>query len=417
LGELENHDLDAYRKAAGRIGRIAGRHKIKTLSFYYDGPETNPITSAIIEGVVLGSYRYLEYKTEKDKCKDTLESVSIVVPQRGKIRQAESGMTRGQIISSAVTYCRDLVTAPGNALYPESFAKIAQKLAKENKLKCRVLTPADIRKQNMGALEAVAMGAEHKPRFVVLEYNGKKSGDPIVLIGKGITFDSGGISLKAGLDMGEMKGDMTGAAVVMMTLVAAAQLGAKANLVALMPLAENMPSGTATRPGDIIESRAGHTIEVINTDAEGRLILADALDYADTFQPQAVIDIATLTGAALYILGYAGAPVVGTSQKLMDNLRASSQRTGEKVWELPLWQEFADLMKSPVADIKNSAGKTAGTLAAASFLNKFVKDWPWAHIDIAYCDIEKSGQPYIPKGATGFGVRLLVDLISHWKKL
>jgi len=184
-----------------------------------------------------------------------------------------------------------------------------------------------------------------------------------------------------------------------------------------LPLAENMPSGGASRPGDIITSRAGQTIEIISTDAEGRLILADALDYADTFNPQAVIDIATLTGAALYILGYAGAPFVGTNQKLNDGLRAAAERTGEKIWELPLWNEFAEQMKSPVADLKNSGGKPSGTLAASSFLKKFVKDWPWAHIDIAYCDVEPSGKPYVPKGPTGFGIRLLVDLLCHWKKL
>ncbi len=418
IGDVDGgDDLNAYREAGGRIGTMCRRHKITSVSFFYDGPETNPVTSAIVEGVVLGSYRYLEYKTDKDKDKDRLASVSVVVPQKGKLRQAEVGLARGEIISSSVAYCRDLVGTPGNDLYPESFAAIADKLAREHKVKCRILSPSEIKKQKMGALEAVAKGSDRKPRFVVLEYNGKKNDKPIVLVGKGITFDSGGISLKAGPGMGEMKGDMTGAAVVMMTLMTAARLGAQVNLVALMPLAENMPSGGATRPGDIVKSRAGHTIEIVNTDAEGRLILADALDFADTFNPQAVIDIATLTGAALYVLGYAGAPFVGTNPKLNENLVAASNRTGEKIWELPLWPEFADLMKSPVADIKNSAGKPAGTLAAASFLKKFVKDWPWAHIDIAYCDVEPKGKPYVPTGPTGFGVRLLVDLISHWKKL
>jgi leucyl aminopeptidase len=178
-----------------------------------------------------------------------------------------------------------------------------------------------------------------------------------------------------------------------------------------------MPSGGATRPDDIITSRAGYTIEVINTDAEGRLVLADALDYANSLNPQAVIDIATLTGAAVYILGYEGAPFVGTNHKLNENLRSAADRTGERIWELPLWPEFSDLMKSDIADIKNSAGKHAGTLAAASFLKKFTGDWPWAHIDIAYCDVELKGRPYIPKGSTGFGVRLLLDLILNWRKV
>jgi leucyl aminopeptidase len=217
--------------------------------------------------------------------------------------------------------------------------------------------------------------------------------------------------------MGEMKGDMTGAAVVLATISALARLKTKVNVVALLPLAENMPSGRALRPGDIITSRAGLTIEIISTDAEGRLILADALDYADKFKPQAVIDIATLTGAAIYILGYEGAPFVGTNKKLNDNIRAAAARSAERVWELPLWPEFGDLMKSPIADLKNSGGRPAGTLTASSFLKRFVKDWPWAHIDIAYCDLEPSGRPYIPKGPTGIGVRLLIDLLENWKRV
>jgi leucyl aminopeptidase len=418
IGKTDEATTETYRRAVGRIGKLALRHKLKSVSFYYNGRDTNPIASAIVEGFVLGSYRFLDYKT-KDDDKDEIEGLTLVVPQRGKLRQAEVGAARGEIISDGVCHCRDLVATPGNDLYPESFAKHAQKLAKTFKFDCKVLGPADIRKEKMGALYAVGKGSEKLPRFVILKYNGnpKSKAKPVVLIGKGITFDSGGISLKPGLAMDEMKGDMTGAAVVMMALTTAARLEARVNLVALMPLAENMPSGVATRPGDIVTTRAGHTVEIINTDAEGRLILADALDYATTFDPQAVIDIATLTGAAVYILGYSGAPIAGNNPRLNDNLRAASNRTGERIWELPLWDDFADLMKSQIADIKNSAGKTAGTLAAASFLKKFIGDWPWTHIDIAYCDLEPKGQPYVPKGPTGFGVRLLVDLISHWKKV
>lgn len=418
IGKIDEATTDTYRRAAGRIGRLALRHKLDSVSFYYDGRETNPIATAIVEGFVLGSYRFLDYKSDNDE-KGGIDSLTLVVPQKGKLRQAEAGMARGEIISDGVCHCRDLVATPGNDLYPESFARHAQNLAKQYKLDCRILGPSEIKKEKMGALHAVGKGSDRSPRFVILKYRGmpKSKAKPVVLVGKGITFDSGGISLKPGLNMGEMKGDMTGAAVVMMALITAARLKAGTNLVALMPLAENMPSGMATRPGDIVTSRAGHTVEIINTDAEGRLILADALDYANSLNPQAVIDIATLTGAAIYILGYAGAPIAGNNSRLNDNLRAASDRTGERIWELPLWDDFADLMKSRIADIKNSAGKTAGTLAAASFLKKFVGEWPWAHIDIAYCDLEPDGQPYVPKGPTGFGVRLLVDLISHWKKV
>jgi leucyl aminopeptidase len=217
--------------------------------------------------------------------------------------------------------------------------------------------------------------------------------------------------------MVEMKGDMTGAAVVLSAMQAAAQLKLPLNLVGLMPLTENMVSGNATRPSDIITTRNGLTVEIINTDAEGRLILADALDYADKFNPQAVIDIATLTGAALYILGYSGAPILGNHAGLLERIKVASEATAERVWELPIWDDFRNSLKSDIADIVNSAGKTAGTSTAAAFLENFVGDWPWAHIDIAYVDVEPKGRPYTPKGTTGIGLRLVVELLSNWKKL
>lgn len=415
LGDKKKITLDNYRKAAGLAGKMTGTHKLKSAALYYDGPDTNQITQALTEGFILGSYYFLNYKT--DKKKNRIDELAVVVPQKGRLRPAEAGLRRGEITAWAACLCRDLGGTPGNDLYPESYAGKAMKIARECGLKCRVLNTTEIKKEKMGALLSVAKGSERQPRFVVLEYNGKPGARPVVLVGKGVTFDSGGISLKPGLNMGEMKGDMLGSAVVLTTIAAVAKLKAKINVVSLMPLAENMPSGKATRPGDIITSRSGKTIEVINTDAEGRLILADALDYADKFKPQAVIDIATLTGAALYILGYEGAPFVGTNEKLKDNIKRAADFTGERVWELPLWPEYGNLMKSPVADMKNSGGKPAGTLTAASFLKNFVKDWPWAHIDIAYCDLEPNGRPYIPKGVTGFGTRLLIDLLMNWRKV
>jgi len=417
LGEASKISPDGYRRAAGSVGKMALAHKIKKIALYYNGPDTAQVTSALVEGLVLGSYRYFDFKTKKEDRDEVIEALAVVVPQKGKLRQAETGLARGEIISRAVVDCRDLVNLPGNELYPETFAAGAEKLAKTGKFRCRVLGPAEIKKEKMGALLAVAQGADHQPRFVILEYNGRGAAAPVVLVGKGVTFDSGGISIKPALDMGEMKGDMTGAAVVLNVIAAAAQLKANVNLVGLLPLVENMPSGRASRPGDIIKARSGLTVEIISTDAEGRLILADALDYAKTLKPQAVIDIATLTGAAQYILGYAGAPFVGTSQKLNDNLRTAAEVTGERIWELPLWDDFAEAMKSKIADLKNSGGRPAGTLTASSFLKQFIGDWPWAHIDIAYCDLEPKGLPYVPVGPTGFGVRLLLELILRWKKV
>lgn len=416
LGEASKISLDGYRRAAGIVGKTALVHKIKKIALYYSGPDTGPITSALVEGLVLGSYRYFNFKTKSEDRNEAIDALAVVVPQKGRLRQAEAGLARGEIVSQAVVDCRDLVNLPGNELYPETFAARAEKLAKTCNFKCRVLGPAEIKKEKMGALMAVAQGSDHAPRFVVLEYKGRGTTAPVVLVGKGVTFDSGGISIKPALDMGEMKGDMTGAAVVLNVVAAAARMKARINLVGFLPLVENMPSGRASRPGDIIKARSGLTVEIISTDAEGRLILADALDYAKTLKPQAVIDIATLTGAAQFILGYAGAPFVGTSQKLNDSLRAAAEATGERVWELPLWDDFSDAMKSKIADLKNSGGRSAGTLTASSFLKQFIGDWPWAHIDIAYCDVEPKGLPYVPVGPTGFGVRLLLELVMRWKK-
>jgi leucyl aminopeptidase len=417
LGDKKEVNSDSYRQAAGRLGKLANSHKLKSIAFYYDGADVTANSSAIIEGFVLGGYKFLNYKTD-DAAKKRVElAVSLVTSTKSKLRQLEAGLKRGQIIAESVCMTRDLASLPGNDLYPEEFARRAQKTAAAYKFKCTILSPAEIKKEKMGGVEGVSLGSERTPRFVILHYNGKAGMAPVVLVGKGVTFDSGGISIKPSQDMGEMKGDMTGAAVVLSTITAAARLKTKINLIALMPLVENMPSGGAMRPGDVITSRAGLTIEIISTDAEGRLILADAIDYADKFKPQAVIDIATLTGAAIYILGYEGAPFVGTNARLNDQIRAAAARSAERVWEMPLWQEYIDAIKSPIADIKNSGGRPAGTITAAAFLRKFVKDWPWAHIDIAYCDLEPSGRPYIPKGPTGIGVRLLLDLVENWKKI
>ncbi|MEP0827249.1 MAG: leucyl aminopeptidase [bacterium] len=418
LGEKKKVDDDCYRQAAGTISRIPSVKKSETLAFILNKNEKESVVSAVAEGFLLGRFDMKDYKTGDDAKNDITKNVSIISGNARLSRGYAKALVRGEMISEAVILARRLAAHPGNVLTPKAFASEAQSLAKKHSLKCTVLDEKQIREERMGALLAVAQGSEQPPRFVILEYNGGRKADkPIVLIGKGITFDTGGISLKQAADMDEMKGDMTGGAIMLAVITAASRLKLPLNLVTLVPLAENMPSGKATRPGDIVKSRKGKTIEIINTDAEGRLILADALDYANKFHPQAVIDIATLTGAALFVLGYAAAPVLGNNRKLMDALRAAARNSAEKVWEMPLWDEYRELMKSSIADLKNSGGRPAGTITAAAFLENFIGDWPWAHIDIAYVDLEKSGQPYIPKGPTGIGVRLLIELLSRWKKL
>lgn len=415
IGEKKNSTPDSLRQAIGQAANEDSTKKARKAAVLIDGFEE--MASAVVEGFVLGGYENKRYKSNK-KPENKNEILVLAVNSPGRIKALEKRIKEGEIIAEGAVMTRNLSSDPSNFLTPEIFASKARELAEKYKFSCQVFDEKRIVREKMGALMSVAKGSDNPPRFLVLTYNGgAKTTAPIVMVGKGITFDSGGISLKPGLNMHEMKQDMTGGAVVFGTFVTSVRLKIRQNIVALIPLAENMPSGRATKPGDIVTSRKGLTIEVINTDAEGRLILADALDYADKFKPQAVIDVATLTGATKYILGYAGAPIIGNNHKLIDALYDSSDYVGERVWELPIWDRHREQMKSPIADLKNSGGPPAGTITAAAFLENFIGDWPWAHIDIAYMDNEIEAQPYIPKGPTGFGMRLLVNLLSNWKKI
>jgi leucyl aminopeptidase len=418
VGEKKKLNHDCFRQAAGTLSRLPAIKNSESIAFYLDTGDVEKISAAVIEGYMLGRFKMLDHKSDKEKTKEKTKSISLVGSNPNQAVRIDRGISYGLTVSDSVILTRRLALEPGNYLPPRKFASQAQTLAKKYKFKYKVLNEGQIKSEKMGALLGVAQGSAESPRFVILEYNGGKANlKPVVLVGKGITFDSGGLSLKPPANMPEMKGDMQGAAIVLSAIVAAARQMLPLNIIGLIPLAENMPSSKALKPGDVIISRKGKSIEIISTDAEGRLILADALDYANKFKPQAVIDIATLTGAALYVLGYSGAPILGNNKKLMDAIRDASKATAEKVWEMPIWDEYRDLMKSTIADLKNSGGKPANTCTAAAFLENFIGDWPWAHIDIAYTDLEITGQPYTPKGASGFGLRLLIHLLSNWKKL
>ncbi len=420
LGEKKKVDADSYRRAAGLISRYKSLTQYTSTIFHLGSVEDALVYQAVIEGYLLGSYKLLEFKSgEARKSQNRLVNIQFAIDNRRLLKRLQNAVQKGRVSAEGQLRVRRLASIPANVLTPAGFAREARKLAANHQsLTCRVLDGRDIAREKMGALLAVAKGSDQSPRFVILEHKGGRAGQkPVVLVGKGITFDSGGLSLKQASMMPEMKGDMTGAAVVMAAIGATAELKLPLNIVGLMPLAENMPSSGATRPSDIVISRKGLTVEIFNTDAEGRLILADALDYANEFDPQAVIDIATLTGGALYVLGYSGAPIMGNNSRLMDRIRAASEATAERVWEMPIWDDFRKTMKSDIADLINSGGKPASTMTAAAFLENFVGNWPWAHIDIAYVDLEPKGRPYIPKGNTGIGLRLLLQLLSNWKKL
>lgn len=419
LGEKKSVNHDAFRKAAGTIAKNESINKSDTVAFYFESLRDEKFYQAVCEGFLLGGFKMLDYKSKKDENRPSrIKKITFVVSDRKQLSKMQKSAERGRIIAEAQILARRLSFTPSNDLTPKILAQKALELARANKIKCTILEKDAIVKEKMGGLLAVSKGSLEQPKFIILEYKGAAAKrPPVVLVGKGVTFDAGGISIKPAADMHEMKGDMTGAAVMLATTICAAKLKLPLNIVTLIPSTENMPSGTAYKPGDVITMRKGLTVEIINTDAEGRLILADALDYANNFKPEAVIDIATLTGGALYVLGYSGAPIVANNKKLADSLRKAADSSAERVWELPLWDDYRELMKSPIADLWNSGGRTAPTLTASAFLQCFIGDYNWAHIDIAYMDLEKSGQPYIPKGPTGFGVRLLVELLSNWKKL
>jgi len=367
----------------------------------------------LVEAVLLSGYRFLRYRTEDaDELPTLLKRLVILVEKKNQVKEATQGVHIAQAICRGVYLARDLVNEPGNAKPPEFLASQARAIAEETGMKCTILEKPELEQEGMGALLGVAQGSVREPRLIVLEYQGdRNNSQPIALVGKGVVFDAGGISLKPAEKMDEMKMDMAGGAAVLGALLAAALLKLPVNLVGVIPAVENLPSGSAIRPGDILKSKSGKTIEVLNTDAEGRLILADALAYVQRYNPRVVIDLATLTGACIIALGHHASAVLGNHDGLIRQLIKAGEQTGERLWQLPLWDDYAAQIKSEVADVKNTGGRPAGTITAAAFLQKFAGDFTWAHLDIAGTAWEDKGRPYSPKGGTGVGVRLLLQYL------
>jgi leucyl aminopeptidase len=367
------------------------------------------------EGLLLASYRYEQFLGEKAKASRKLpRSVTLLTDNASSKPACESALERARKICRAVMLARDLVNAPGNIKSPAYLAEQAQAAASESTLQCKILGKKELAKEGFGALLGVAQGSAREPQLIVLEHQGGSNNEaPIALVGKGVTFDAGGISLKPADKMDEMKMDMAGGAAVIGTMLAAALLKLPINLIGIVPAVENLPSGTAYRPGDILTSLSGQTIEVLNTDAEGRLILADALTFAKRYEPKMVIDLATLTGACIIALGHHATAVLGNDQNLVESLLNAGEKSGERLWQLPLWDDYDQQIKSDVADVKNTGGRPAGTITAAAFLKKFAGDFRWAHLDIAGTAWRDQDQPYIPKGGTGVGVRLLIEFLEQ----
>ncbi len=408
LGKEEKLDYETIRKLGGIIGSGANKYKFSSCTiadtWYRKKLDKETSIRALVEGIFLGTYTFEEFFSEK-KTKVNLKEVNIEF--KGNFEKA---IEETRIVAESVFLARDLQNLPSNIATPTYIANVAKEECEKVGISVEIIEKEEAEKLGMNLYLAVARGSEERPKFVVMEYKG--GGDKWYSIaGKGITFDTGGISIKPSERMEEMKYDMSGAASVIGSMIAIARLGLKVNVVGITPLTENMPSGKATKPGDIVKSMGGTSVEIINTDAEGRLILADALEYAKKYNPEFVIDIATLTGACVVALGHEAAGLMGNNSELIEMIKKSSQRTGERVWELPLWDEYSEYIKSDFADVKNVGNRYGGAITAAAFLKKFA-NYKWSHLDIAgvaYTDKEKF---YIKKGGTGFGVRLFVELFK-----
>ncbi|WP_291990447.1 leucyl aminopeptidase [Candidatus Accumulibacter sp. ACC007] len=353
-------------------------------------------------------YRFDQFKSKKDKVRRPLRKLTFIVDRRNELAAAEEALCEGQAIAEGMSLAKDLANLPGNVCTPSFLAETAQKLAEEHQIECQILEREEMAALGMHALLSVAQSSHQAPKLIVLQYKGGKSDEkPVVLVGKGVTFDSGGISLKPAPEMDEMKYDMCGAASVLGTIKAAALMKLPLNLTVIVPSTENMPGGGASRPGDIVTSMSGQTIEILNTDAEGRLILCDALTYAARFEPDTVIDVATLTGACVVALGHVATGLFANNDTLARELEHAGDEAHDRAWQMPLWNDYQELLKSPFADMANIGGRWGGSITAACFLARFTKKYVWAHLDIAGTAWTSGAE----KGATGRPVPLLMHYL------
>jgi leucyl aminopeptidase len=415
LGKAKALDVEVVRKAAGAAVRAAEGLKLTELAFYLDRSwnlDTQFAAQCAVEGAVLAAWRFNELKSVEEGEEKEVDVGEFTLLVEDEDASAQAGARVGLALARGENFARTLQERPGNVATPEHLAQEARAMAKAVGLKVSVMGPKEMEKEGMGALLAVAQGSSQEPRLIVLEHKGGAKGEaPLVLVGKGLTFDAGGISIKPSLGMEDMKYDMSGGAAVLGALQAVAELEIPLNVVGIVPSSENLLNGLAVKPGDVITTREGKTVEVINTDAEGRLILADALSYGQGFQPAAMVDCATLTGACVIALGEVASAVLGSDDGLVQELREAGDRSGERCWPLPLWKEYRKQLDSQVADLKNIGGRPAGTITAAAFLKEFVGEVPWAHLDIAGTAYGDGKVSYRRKGAAGVPTRLLVEWV------
>lgn len=418
LGKKDKFNNEIARIASAKAAVKVREMGISEFSILLFSNLNEGLIEAISEGVGLSLYSFNRYKTNDDK--EELKANQVTILINAEMTNIQSIVDRTSLLVEAVNFARDLSNLPPNDCSPSQLASIALSIATEYGLKSRIVERYEMESMGLNGIVSVGKGSHYPPKLIILEYHGSNDDEkPYLLVGKGVTFDTGGISLKDSDKMDEMKFDKSGGCNVIAIMKAVASLKLPINVIGLIPSVENMPSSTSYKPGDIIKMYNGKTVEVLNTDAEGRLILADALAFGiSTYNPKAVIDLATLTGACIIALGTNVAAVIGTNKKLIDELHNISERTGEKFWELPLYEEFSEQIKSYVADIKNIGGRPGGAITAASFLSNFTNGLPWIHIDIAGTAWTQEGtyeRSYNPKGATGFGIRTLVKLLMEDK--
>jgi leucyl aminopeptidase len=419
VGKKEDYNSDKLRQVCSSATRCAVNKKVKSYAFFLDGNlvdvNLEKAVQSFSESTLLSLYKFNVLKT-KDKNNENLKEIVILLEHK-KLEVASKAIKESQEVVESISRMRDLVNLPPNIVNPSYIVNEAKKVAKKYKLKCTVLGRKEIEKNNLNLLKAVSLGSDEEPALVVLEYNGAKNKKPVVLVGKGITYDSGGLNIKPyigrGPAMRNMKTDMAGSALMFATIEAAARLRLDCNVVAVLALSENMINGRAYKCDDVVKSHAGLTVEITNTDAEGRLVLADALSYSKKFSPSYIINAATLTGASMLAVGYMGACLMGNDKELLEKLQISASCTGERLWELPLWEEYNELLDSSVADLKNSHEAAGpGTVVAGMFLQNFVEGMKWAHLDIASVSTTEKDRHFTKSGSTGFGVRLLVDFLK-----
>jgi len=423
LGAEKDLTVERVRQAAGRAAARAREMGVDELASVVHGAGAGRLdpaacAQAVVEGASLANYSYDRYRT-RDKSKSRrVKTLILAEADAKKMAEVKRGAARGRAGAEAVAFVRDLCNTPSLDMTPRQVAERALTLAdKEARITVKAIEENELKRLKMGSFLGVAKGSDEPPRLLVLEY--VPEGKPlatVALVGKGITFDTGGISLKPAEGMEKMKYDMSGAAAVLGVFHALRRVKPQVRVIGLAPMTENMPGGHAIKPGDVLIAMNGMTIEVNNTDAEGRLVLCDGINYAKRFyKPDAIIDIATLTGAVVIALGSHASGIMGNDDTLLTRIKQAADRSGERVWELPTWPEYADLMKSDVADLKNSAGREAGTIAGAMFLAPFAEGTPWVHMDIAGTAWNDKDKPYAPKGSSGVAVRLLLDLLENWE--